>query len=139
VKKSPTPNDLVTEEMVQVQIMQGLRISGYIVQQTTHRYRKTTCPKCHHPFHPKFQSTRNGETVTVGYGSSKGVADLLVTHPKWQAPLWIAIEVKRPGKIKYSSQEQADLAASGAILVAQSFDEALAKLQPYHDILTQTP
>jgi hypothetical protein len=57
-------------------------------------------------------------------GVSKGVPDLLVAHPLLQG-CFIGIEVKKPGAIKWSSEEQRLLYETGCTLVAQSPGDAL--------------
>jgi hypothetical protein len=61
-------------------------------------------------------------------GVSKGVPDLLVAHPLLNG-CFIGIEVKRPGPIKWSSEEQRLLYETGCTLVAQSPGDALTHVR----------
>lgn len=97
--KRPT----VREESVQAAIIQGLEACGYRVFQTTVR------------------------GVRRAYGSTPGVPDLLVHHRLWPPAMWCGIEVKGP--TTRLSAEQKALHAAGRIIVARSFDEAVAGLQ----------
>lgn len=110
----------LTEEQVQATTIDGFKKMGYAVLQTTHRVKLATCPRCKHK-HPS-----RGD-----YGASKGVPDLLVSHPRWPAHCWLAIEMKRPGKWTYSSDEQKELCECGRVAVATSWDEALAVLRRF--------
>jgi hypothetical protein len=121
----------LTEEQVQATTIDGFQKMGYAVLQTTHRVKLAQCPECLTKFRP------DGK-----YGSSKGVPDLLVSHPRWPKYLWLLIEMKRPEKLigvvagqkapkratkwKYSSSEQQELCESGRVAVATSWEEALA-------------
>lgn len=58
-------------------------------------------------------------------GVSKGVPDLLVYH-ELVPQTFFALEVKRPGPIRYSSPEQKRLAEINVIAVAQDEHTALA-------------
>src|ERR1019366_653472 len=83
---------LLTEDAVQKQIVQGLRLHGYLVLVTTRRPKRCQCGLW----------PRSGG----GDGSSKGVGDLLCRRQSWAPGRWLALETKRPGAIRYSSPEQ---------------------------------
>lgn len=104
--KLPEP----TEDEVQSVIVAGLRAHGYLVQVTSRRAKK--CPHCKEYSHQ-------------GDGASKGIADLLVRRTSWPRGLWLSLEVKKPGSIKWSSHEQRLLAEVGDVVVVQSLEEAL--------------
>lgn len=91
----------ITEAEVQVAIVAALRAAQFGVLETTAWRQK-------------------GAT-----GVDKGVPDLLVYHPACKGQL-LPLEVKRPGAIKYSSQEQEQLHKEGYTYVVQSSEEALA-------------
>jgi hypothetical protein len=61
-------------------------------------------------------------------GVSKGIPDLLVAHPLLQG-CWIGIEVKKPGAIRWSSEEQRLLYETGLIVIAQSPIDALTHVR----------
>lgn len=108
--KLPEP----TEDEIQSVIVDGLRLHGYIVLVTSRR--KKRCRKC-------------GEWSTGGDGADKGIPDIIVRRPEWFAGRFVAIEVKRPGPIKWSSPEQKLLAESDQIIVVQSLEEAVAAME----------
>lgn len=101
------------EDDVQSQIVQWLRANGYLVQVTTRRVKK--CRQC-------------GAWPRKGDGATRGIADLLVRHPAWPNGIWLAIEVKRPGTVRWSSPEQKQLAIVGDIVVVQSIEDAAREL-----------
>jgi hypothetical protein len=65
----------------------------------------------------------------AGDGVSRGVADLLTRHPNWPPGLWAALEVKKAGRVRWSSPEQRQAAQDHEIIVVQSVAEALAAVQ----------
>lgn len=99
-----------TEDEVQAVIIDGLRLRGLLVLVTSRR--KKRCRKC-------------GEWSAGGDGADKGLADLLVRLPVWLPGMWVSLEVKKEGPVRYSSPEQKALAASQAIIVVQCLEEAL--------------
>lgn len=99
-----------SEDEVQTVIVDGLRAMGCIVLITTRRVKK--CQGC-------------GKINHVGDGVSKGVADLLVRRKDWPAGVYLSLEVKKPGKVKWSSMEQRLLCEVGDVLVVQSLEEAV--------------
>ena len=105
-----------TEDGTQRVIVDGLRLHGYLVQITTRRVKR--CKRC--GAWPK---------SGAGDGVSRGVADLLVRWPGWPRGMWLALEVKRPGPVRYSSVEQRIADVAGDIIVVQSFEDALAAVQ----------
>ena len=101
---------LTSEEDLQRTVMEGLELLGYIVLQTTHRVKAATCPKCGQKFRP-----------AGGYGSSKGVPDLIVTRKTWPWYAWVGIELKGPKTAV--SPEQKALAADDRIAICRTWEE----------------
>jgi len=88
------------ESEVQLEITKALELAGFYVWHTT-------------AFRQKLAS-----------GCSKGVPDLLVSHPI--APgSFLGLEVKRPGAVRYSSQEQREAVATCRVVVACSAAQSL--------------
>lgn len=108
----PTTRTRVLEETVQRGIINALLSLGYIVSQTTVRYKFQHCPRCSHGFRP-----------TGGYGASKAVPDLLIRNPAWPPALWLGIEVK--GTETRLSEEQKAAQKAGHIVIARSVEDAL--------------
>ncbi len=102
-----------TEDDVQKVIVGGLRSRGFLVQSISRRVKK--CWQC-----GKYPKSDGGD------GVSKGVADLLVRRRTWPRGTWMALEVKRPGPIKWTNKEQKALAEDGDTIVVQSLEEAFA-------------
>lgn len=71
-------------------------------------------------------------------GVSKGVPDLLVFHDK-VPNVFIGLEVKRPGKIKWSSEEQKAMAEAHRFWVAQSAVDGLTKVYATFSCLCADP
>lgn len=103
---------IATEDETQTTIVQGLRAHGYLVLVTSRRAKK--CWHCG-------QWPKSGS----GDGVSKGVSDLLCRRQTWPMGVWVALEVKRPGPVKWSSKEQELLAETGDVIVVQSLEDAL--------------
>lgn len=104
-----------SEDDVQSQIVQGLKAYGYLVLVTTRRMLK--CPKC-------------GERSHKGDRADKGVADLLVRKlTGWPNGLWLSLEVKKSGPVRYSSIEQRQLVSAGDVILVQSLEDALKAVQ----------
>lgn len=116
-------NKLLTEEMIQRQIIDGLERFGYTVHQTTVRKKLASCPKCHSLFRP-----------SGGYGASYGVPDLLVRRPSWPRGLSLGLEVKRPAG-KFSSIGQQEAYHAGCFYVVYGFDDALRFLVEFENKL----
>jgi hypothetical protein len=108
----------LTEDEVQKLIVGVLQRAGYRVQVTSRRVKK--CWKCG-------TWPRSGG----GDGVSRGLADLSCRHPSWPPGLWMALEVKRAGRIRWSSPEQRQAARDREILVVQSVEEALAAVRGF--------
>ena len=51
--------------------------------------------------------------------------------------MWLSLEGKRPGPIKWSSPEQKQLALDGDIVVVQTFEQALAAAQAFEQALAE--
>ncbi|MBV6417402.1 MAG: hypothetical protein CMLOHMNK_02064 [Steroidobacteraceae bacterium] len=109
-----------TEEGVQSRIIQALGWLGHTVLSTVHRWKRQTCPACGYTFWPK-----------GGYGSDKGIGDLLVGVPKKAPRLWLMLDVKRPGG-KLSPEQQL-LAEAGLLVRVENEQEALAAVQAYEE------
>jgi hypothetical protein len=95
------------EHAVQRQIVDALRLAGLTVYETT-AYRQRGASGC-----------------------DRGIPDLLVSMPQ-TAYLYIGIEVKRPGQIRWSSIEQRQAAEAKRFIVATSTESAL---EAVHDVL----
>jgi hypothetical protein len=100
-----------TEEQLQAVIVEALRLAGFTVLVTTR--------------HPK--RCRCGRWSRADDGASRGLPDLFVTHPTW-GNRWRAIELKRPGGGRLSS-EQRQLVGSGSVAVVKSLEEVVAAVQ----------
>lgn len=73
-------------------------------------------------------------------GQSKGIPDLSFWHPKWKAPIWIGLEIKREGLEGkadgwHFSPEQKRLFDLGATEKAHSIDDARAIFYKWHPLL----
>jgi len=104
----------LSEDAIQSQIVTALRAHGYTVLVTSRRRKK--CRKC-------------GSYEHSGDGADKGVPDLLVGvygDADWPQGTLLGMEVKRPGKVKYSSREQELYVKLGLIVVVQSVEQAIA-------------
>jgi hypothetical protein len=114
---------LPSESQLQAQIVQGLRLLGYVVLECGRFVRQVRCPECSRYFVP-----------TAGYGNSLGTPDLLVADPAWPHPTWVGIELKRPttrttiGTVRGGivSKEQRDLAIAGRTVICHDLDQVLA-------------
>ena len=104
--------EYLKESGVQHTIESGLGALGYIVLHTQHQYHLQTCPRCHQRFRP-----------SGGYGTDKGIPDLLAFHPDHPRGMWLGIEVKGPRTAV--SLEQKALAAANAIVICRSWEDAL--------------
>jgi len=91
----------VSEDQVQQEIVRALQMAGYHVDHTT-AYRQ------------------RGPS-----GVSRGIPDLLVSHALVPG-VYLGVEVKRPGRFRYSSTEQQLAAESGRFFVAQSAAQAVS-------------
>ncbi len=111
-KRPIAPRLPVREEDVQAGIVAGLTALRYTVLQTSRRNHVHRCPKCSE----NFRDHR-------GDGASKGVPDLVVSHPAWPEGTWLGLEVKGPQT--RVSPEQKSLADAGRIRVVRSIAEAL--------------
>jgi hypothetical protein len=88
----------VRERDVQAAIVQALELAGFVVLTTS-----------------QVQATK---------GSSIGIADLIVQH-EVAGPSALLMEVKRPGKVVFTSAQQEALAAKRLTTVVQSPIEAV--------------
>jgi hypothetical protein len=102
----------LSEDEVQKLIVGVLERAGYRVLITSRRVKK--CWKCG-------AWPRSG----AGDGVSRSLADLQVRHPSWPRAMWVALEVKRAGPIRWKP-EQRQAAQDREIIVVQSVAEALA-------------
>ncbi len=110
--KPPIPSEEATQEA----IILFLEAHGVVVTVTTRRVKK--CWQCH-----AFPKSGFGD------GTTKGLSDLIVRLPTWPRGVTLALEVKRPGSIRYSSNEQKAAACVGSIIVVQSLEEAWEAVQ----------
>ena len=94
------------ESDVQAAIVDALRLAGLVVDHTSAFRQKG------------------------GSGVSKGVADLIVYHPL-ESGLGILVEVKKPGRVKWTSKEQEAHYKAGRNLLAQSPKDALLHVRSY--------
>lgn len=62
-------------------------------------------------------------------GVSKGLPDIFVVHDTFH--LFIGIEVKRPGAVRWSSPEQKEAYLASEFILAQSPEDALRGLLPH--------
>ncbi|MCC7229782.1 MAG: hypothetical protein IT203_05260 [Fimbriimonadaceae bacterium] len=95
---------VMKEHELQAQIVDALRASGFSVYETT-AYRQ------------------KGSS-----GVDRGVPDLLVALDASIPGQFLGLEVKRPGKVRYSSIEQEEAAKKGHIVVVQSLGDVLTIL-----------
>lgn len=102
------------EHELQKQIVDALKIAGFDVLETT-AYRQ------------------KGPS-----GVDKGVPDLLVSHKVLQTT-FLGIEVKLPGKIKWSSLEQRELWERGRFHVAQSPGQAVEQSTKWLEAFLRWP
>jgi hypothetical protein len=104
----------VREHELQKQIVDALHLAGFEVMETT-AYRQ------------------KGPT-----GVDKGIPDLLVSH-KILPVTFLGIEVKLPGKIKWSSLEQSELWERGRFHVAQSPEQAVEQASKWLESFLRWP
>jgi hypothetical protein len=97
----------IREEDNQRDTMAGFCRMGWLVLQTTVRYKMQKCPECHTWHRPE-----------GGYGSTPGVPDLLVRNPAWWPALWFGLEIK--GTDTPLSPAQIDLRRDGHIRVSRA-------------------
>lgn len=68
-------------------------------------------------------------------GASKGIGDLLISHPRWLKGVWIMIDAKaHKGK---PTTEQQELIDAGRLIASSSLDEILAYVESQNRILTE--
>lgn len=103
-----------TEDDVQRVVVEGLSALRYVV--TVISRRRKRCSSC-------------GAWSAGGDGVSKGAPDLLVRHPDWPRGMHVAMEVKKPGKVKWSSPEQQLAHEAGDTWLVQSLDDALRAIE----------
>ena len=117
----------LTEEMVQAQIIEGLRAHRLTVLQTTVRGKQSLwCPDCRERFSTQ-KCPRCHRHVGMPKGTTPGVPDLIVSRETWPVGVWLGIEVKGPAT-RVSAEQQA-LAAAGRIVVARSFEDAIGAVR----------
>jgi hypothetical protein len=114
---------IASEADVQSLIVGYLRVHGWSVAITSRRIKR--CQHC-----GKYPGSNTGDGVTKGK-----VGDLLVRWPAWAPGVAVALEVKKPGKVRYSSPEQQAAALAGEIVVVQSPEEALSVLERAREAL----
>ncbi len=102
----------MTEDALQRQIVQALRLGGCTVLVTSRRRKRCPC----------------GRWPRGGDGVTRGLPDLLVWQPIWEG--WRGLEVKLPrGRL---TAEQRALVEWGAAVVVRSVAEALAAVGITH-------
>lgn len=104
----------LTEDGIQAAIVVELRVRGFEVLVNSRRRKR--CRKC-------------GTVSAGGDGVSKGAPDLLVSAAWMPAWTWIGLEVKRPGRIVWSSPEQESMSRRLKVLVVQSVAEAIGIME----------
>lgn len=109
MQKKPRRRD---EENIQQATIHALRTRGYRVQQTTHRVKLASCPKCHQKFRPG-----------GNYGATKGIADLLIRRDNWPKYFWMQLEMKGPKTPL--SPDQKELLSAEAIAIARDVKTAI--------------
>ncbi|RYG33747.1 hypothetical protein EON81_17395 [bacterium] len=103
-----TPEQLqatILEDAVESTIITGLKAYGYWVDHSSAK---------------SFKPGENGK----GYGATKGISDLFVSHPAYPIAAWAHVEVKRPvgGRL---SKAQGLRFRDGRMYCVQSWEEAL--------------
>lgn len=97
-----------SEHEIQAAIVDALRLAGFSVRETT-AYKQ------------------RGSS-----GIDKGIPDLLIAHPL--APqIYLGIEVKRPGEIKWSSTEQHQAFLASEFWIATSPEEGIRQVLDFVD------
>lgn len=100
------------ESDVEAEVVGGLRLLGYTVLVTSRRVK--LCPHC-------------GGRQRGDDGASRGIPDLIVSHPSWGRGVWLGAELKSPtGRLR---PEQRELADAGRIVVWRSLEDALVTIQ----------
>lgn len=110
---------LVKEDEIQRDIINALRLLGYIVLETSEHRRVEQCPKC-----------KERMTSTQGRGCTPGVPDLLVSHLDFPPLCLLGLEVKGP-KTPITSA-QSNLARLHRIIIVYSVQEALDAVRGAH-------
>lgn len=116
----------IREEDVQRTIMEGLRLLGCTVLQTSHRVKLSRCPKCAASYRP-----------SGAYGASQGVPDLLVSRKVWPVGAWLGLEVKGPTTAL--SPHQKDLLLTGRIVIVRSWEDARSAVEWFEHRLRTWP
>jgi hypothetical protein len=98
----------VTEHELQSQVVDALRLAGFPVRETT-------------AFRQKTES-----------GVDKGIADLLI--PVFPFAM-LCIEMKKPGKVKWSSPEQEKAYKDREFYLAQSISDVLNALTDFAQVI----
>jgi hypothetical protein len=97
-----------TEDEVQAAVVEYLQLVGCTVLVTSRRRKR--CAGC-------------GRVSAGGDGATKGVPDLLVSHPRFPEAMWLGVEIKnRKGKL---SREQAALHNAHQIVLVRSVQDAV--------------
>lgn len=113
--------EVVPESEIQAGIVQGLRTYGYTVHVTSARPKRVRCEGCGSWFWP----------AKCGTGATPGTPDLLVRRDNWPRAVWLGVEIK--GEATRLSPEQRALSDTGAIVIARSFEEALAYVRQFEE------
>lgn len=115
---------IVTEDAVEEAVTEGLAAYKYTCLVTTHRYKtRLRCFTCGDTTSARIECQTCGKPLTSGYGASKGVPDLIVTHETYPRFVFVGLELK--GTNTKISDEQQVLATCGRIAIVRSFEEAM--------------
>jgi hypothetical protein len=101
---------------VQKPLIKELALKRFIVFETSRRVKK--CPTC-------------GEYAPSGFGDgvSKGLSDLVITHPEWPPYIGLLIECKGT-KTRISAEQQA-LAAKGRIAIIREAQDGVRIVEAF--------
>ena len=122
--------DSKSEEIIQKEAVSLLASKGYIVKETTHRYKKPFCKRCGR--RDVKCGDCGGDIITDGaYGSSMGIADLLVSCKDWNLKnVWVMVEMKKNEKANVRP-DQIELRDMGLSFVCWSADMALEAVRGF--------
>jgi len=109
---------VIPEEVVQKAIIRGLETYGYLVMVTSRIRKRSCCGNC-----------GTWSFAAGGDGVTKGCPDLYVSHLRWPDACWMGIEVK--GEKTPLSVEQKQLRENRRIVVARSFEDAIAAVKAF--------
>jgi hypothetical protein len=102
----------MNEKQLQRQIVDYLRLHGYIVLEVGSYRQQARCPSCGAFFYAR-----------GSYGNSIGTPDLFIAPAKDPSAMWLGVELKRPFSTPKLRPEQAALAEKKRIRIVQSLKE----------------